>query len=145
MIIRSSVMIMRSSVRGVTTLRNELTDFLFLIRIITRMRMLQTYYAPITRLLCACYAPVTDVTRLLRAYYAHAHVTNLLRAYYAPVTRLLQILRTYYARYKPITRLLRAYYAPITHLLRIYFFCYAGTLRRSVTTRNFDTETRNEA
>ena len=110
MIIRSSVMIMRSSVRGVTTLRNELTDFLFLIRIITRMRMLQTYYAPITRLLCACYAPVTDVTRLLRAYYAHAHVTNLLRAYYAPITRLL---RACYGSYAPITRvtnLLRAYY-----------------------------------
>ena len=100
-------MIMRSSVRGVTTLRNELTDFLFLIRIITRMRMLQTYYAPITRLLRACYGS------------------------YAPITR--------------VTNLLRAYYAPITHLLRIYFFCYAGTLRRSVTTRNFDTETRNEA
>ena len=79
-------MIMRSSVRGVTTLRNELTDFLFLIRIITRMRMLQTYYAPITRLLRACYAPVTDLTHLLRA----------LQTYYAPITRLLRMLRTYY-------------------------------------------------
>ena len=114
-------MIMRSSVRGVTTLRNELTDFLFLIRIITRMRMLQTYYAPITRLLCACYAPVTRLLQMLRAYYAPiTRVTNLLRACYAPVT-------------------------DVTHLLRIYFFRYAGTLRRSVTTRNFDTETRNEA
>ena len=124
MIIRSSVMIMRSSVRGVTTLRNELTDFLFLIRIITRH-----HYA------------ITPITRLLRAYYVR----------YKPNTRLLRVLRLLracYGCYAPITRvtnLLRAYYAPITHLLRIYFFCYAGTLRRSVTTRNFDTETRNEA
>ena len=76
-------MIMRSSVRGVTTLRNELTDFLFLIRIITRMRMLQTYYAPITRLLCACYAPVTDVTCLLRAYCAPITRMRMLQTYYA--------------------------------------------------------------
>ena len=83
-----------------------------------------TYYAPITH--------------LLRTYYP---ITHLLRTCYAPIT---DLLRTYYH----ITHLLRIYYAPVTEVtqvLRRYFFRYAGTLRRSVTTRNFDTETRNEA
>ena len=44
------------------------------------MRMLQTYYAPITRLLRACYGSYVT-------YYARY------KPYYAPITRLL---RTYY-------------------------------------------------
>ncbi len=63
--------------------------------------------------------------------------------YYAPIT----LLRTCYL---PITNLLHTYYAPITLLRTCYggcagvtqiFFRYAST----VTTRHFDTETRNEA
>ena len=72
-------------------------------------------------------------------YYAPAPVRRLFRTYYAPIT----LLRAYY----PITHLLRTYYAPVTEVtqvLRRYFFRYAGNLRRSVTTCNFDTETRNE-
>ena len=89
-------MIIRSSVRGVTTLRNELTDFFFYTdHYATPLRLLRAYYVrykPNTRLL--------RVLRLLRACYGCyapiTRVTNLLRAYYAPITRLLRMLRTYY-------------------------------------------------
>jgi len=87
------------------------------------MDLLRTYYASIT-ILCTYYAPITH---LLRTYHP---ITRLLRAYYAPIS----LLRTCYA---PVTE--------VTRVLRRYFFRYADTLRRSVMTRNFDTETRNEA
>ena len=98
-------MIMRSSVRGVTTLRNELTDFFF---------DTDHYAAPLRHY--AYYVPITCVTNLIRAYYAYC-------ACYAPVTDVTHLLRALQTYYAPITRLLRAYYAPITDiffLLRRY-------------------------
>ena len=92
-------MIIRSSVRGVTTLRNELTDFFLLIRIITRRHY-------------AYYAPITCVTNLIRAYYAYCTC-------YAPVTDVTHLLRALQTYYAPITRLLRAYYGYIFFVTQV--------------------------